>query len=302
MIKITFLGTSGSCPTKERALSSVCLNYEGANYLFDCPEGTQRQMMKAKASYMKIDSIFLTHFHADHVLGLPGLIATMSSQEREKKLSIFGPKGVKELVGKILDLGLMQKAFEIKAIEARKGKILEEKNFFIEAFPVKHDVSCYGYVFKEKDSVGKFMREKALSLGIPEGPLWRKLQEGKAIQIEGKTIKSEQVLDRQKAKIGKKISFIVDTVYTEQYIESILDSDALIHEATFLEEMKERAKKTFHSTSKQAAVIAQKSKAKSLYLTHISPRHKETEKMEKEAKEIFANTIVATDLMEIELK
>ncbi len=300
-MKLTVLGTSASTPSKERSLSSIVLNFKGLNYLFDCPEGTQRQMMKAKISYMKIQSIFLSHFHGDHILGLPGLIATMSMHQRDYPLFIFGPKGVKEKIHKALDLSLLKVNFEIKAIEVKQGKILEEENFSIEAFKLNHDVPCYGYIFKEKDTLGKFSREKALKLEIPEGPLWSQLHKGKKIKVGKKTFKPEDVLDTSKKKTGKKISFVFDTLADNSYSQKIKESDLLFHESTFLEKLKDRAKETKHSTAKQAGKIAEKSKVKKLILFHFSPRHKETEKFDIEAREFFGNVIASKDLEEIEI-
>lgn len=300
-MKLTVLGTSASTPSKERNLSAVMLNFNGLNYLFDCPEGTQRQLMKAKLSYMKIHAIFLSHFHGDHILGLPGLIATMSMHQRDYPLLVFGPKGVKETVQKSLALSLLKVNFEIKAIEVKQGKIFEEEKFFVEAFKLKHDIPCYGFVFKEKDSLGKFQREKALKLGVPEGPLWKELHKGKKVKVGKKTFKPEDVVDSSKKKVGKKVSIVFDTLANNSYIPKIRDSDVLLHESTFLEKLKERAKETMHSTAKGAARIAVKAKVKKLVLFHFSPRHKETEKFDIEAREFFGNVIAAKDLEEIEV-
>jgi ribonuclease Z len=300
-MKLIVLGTSASTPSKERNLSSILLNFNGLNYLFDCPEGTQRQLMKAKASYMKIHAVFLSHFHGDHILGLPGLIATMSMHQRDYPLLVFGPKGIKEKIEKALELSLLKVNFEIKAIELKQGKIMEEEKFFVECFKLKHDVPCYGFVFKEKDSLGKFNREKALSLGIPEGPLWRQLQKGKKIKVGNKTFKPKDVLDESKRKIGKKVSFVFDTLADSGYVNKVKESDVLFHESTFLDKMKERAKETMHSTAREAGKIAAKAKVKRLVLFHFSPRHKETEKFDVEAREFFGNVTAARDLQEIEL-
>jgi len=300
-MKLFVLGTSASTPSKERNLSSILLNFDGLNYLFDCPEGTQRQLMKAKLSYMKIHSIFLSHLHGDHILGLPGLIATMSMHQRDYPLHVFGPKGIKETIKKSLELSLLKVNFEIKVNELQAGKILEEKNFSVETFKLKHDIPCFGFVFKEKDSLGKFSREKALKLGIPEGPLWGQLQKGKKVKVGKKTFFPKDVLDESKKKNGKKISFVFDTLANNSYISKIKESDVLFHESTFIEKMKERAKETMHSTAKDAGKIAEKAGVKKLVLFHFSPRHKETEKFEIEAREFFGNVTAAKDLDEIEV-
>ncbi|MFA4907828.1 MAG: ribonuclease Z [archaeon] len=300
-IKITFLGTGGSTPTKQRGLTGVALNFAGENFLFDCPEGNQRQMMAAGVSYLKVHAVFFSHYHGDHVLGFPGLIATMNIHEREEPLKVFGPHGISEFVENALRIAGIQEKFEIIPIEVRSGKILEERAFFVSAFPLRHNVPCYGYSFVEKGNLGKFNKEKALKLGIPEGPLFRQLQEGKTVKWKEKTFRPEQVLEKNLARKDKKVSFVVDTMASPSYLEAIADSDILIHESSFLEEMAERARETQHCTAMQAAEIAKKSGAKALYLVHFSPRHKQSEKFELEARRVFGNVVAAKDLMEVEL-
>lgn len=300
-MKLIVLGTSASNPTVERSLSSTALQFEGEWLLFDCPEGTQRQMMKAGVSYMKVRHVFISHFHADHFLGLPGLIATMSMHGRDYPLHVFGPLGIKEQIKKILSLALFKQSFEINAKEIRKGEILEEEKFFVEAVPLKHEVKCFGFVFKEKDKEGEFQRKKAEQLGIPEGMLWSKLQRGETVKFKEKTIKPEQVMDYSKKRRGKKVSIILDTLPFDGYVEAVRDSDVLVHEATFLDKMELRARQTKHSTARQAAAIAEKAGCKRLVLTHFSPRHRDEKEIENQARQEFANVVVAKDLMEIEI-
>ena len=300
-IKIVFLGTSASTPTKNRNLTSIALRTDGEWLLFDCAEGTQRQMMKAKTSYLKINHIFLSHLHADHILGLGGLLATMNIHGRDWPLTIYGPKGVDEIVNSMLKLAMLKPGFEVNCIETKKGIILKKENFTIEALPLKHEISCFGYVFKETDTIGEFNRNKAMKLGVPVGPMFSELQKGKTIKVNGKTIKPEDVIDTTKGKTGLKISLIFDTLPAMSYFKEIENSDILIHEASFLNELASRAKETFHTTALQAGEIAKKTKAKKLILFHLSARHKENEKFENEARKEFHNVVVAKDLMEIEL-
>ncbi|MBU1120757.1 MAG: ribonuclease Z [archaeon] len=300
-MKITLLGTSSSTPTKDRNFSSVNINFHGLNYLFDCPEGTQRQMMKGKVSYMKIAAIFISHFHGDHLLGLPGLLATMTLHQREVPLKIFGPKGVKAIVRKAVELSFLRVGFALDAMEVKQGKIWDEEEFTVHAFKLNHEVPCFGYVFREKDSSGRFLKEKAKALGIPEGPLWGQLQKGKAVNFKGKKVKPEEVLDEKSKRKGRKISIIFDTSPTNNAIKFIEESDVLFHEASFLDSMKSRAKETFHSTAMDAARIAEKGRVKKLILFHLSPRHKEKDKFGIEAGQVFPESIVGEDLMEIEL-
>lgn len=299
---VTILGTSSGMPTKERNLSSINLNFEGSNFLFDVAEGTQKQLMKAKISFMKINNIFLSHFHADHIMGLPGMLATMNMLERSSPLNIFGPKGVQEKVNALIDLALMQLNFPVKAIEVKKGGIIKEKNYSITAFPLKHSTNCFGYCFQETDKKGKFDRKKAESLGIPVGPLYSKLQQGFSVKFNGKTFKPEQVMDYSKTRKGRKACFVFDTIANESYLSFIKDADLLIHEAVFLEEKKDRAKETMHSTALQAAKLAKKANVKQLILTHISPRYKDSKVILEEAIKVFKNTLIAEDLMQITIE
>ncbi|MEK6958244.1 MAG: ribonuclease Z [archaeon] len=299
--KIVFLGTSASTPTKERNLSSIAIRFEGEWLLFDAPEGTQRQMMKAGVSYLKINKIFISHFHADHFLGLAGLLATMNIHARDWPLTIYGPKGVEKKVAHSLEMAMLKPLFEVKCIEAKKGVIVQEEKYSIEAFPLKHEIECFGYAFMEKDKKGEFNRQKAIELGIPIGPLFSELQNGKSVRINGKTIKPEEVMDSSKGRKGKKISMVFDTLPSTIYHKAIQDSDILIHESSFLEERKDRAEETMHSTALDAALAAKKTGCKKLVLFHLSARHKETEKFENEARKEFGNSVAATDLMEIEV-
>ena len=299
--KVVFLGTSASTPTKNRNLSSVAIRFSGEWLLFDVPEGTQRQMMKAKTSYLKINNIFFSHLHADHTLGLGGLLATMNIHGRDWPLTIQGPRGTKAMVKKTLELAMLMPGFEVKTIEASKGTVLERENFCVEAFPLKHEVECLGYAFREKDKEGEFDRQKAIKLGVPIGPMFSELQRGKSVKVAGKTVRPEQVLDKSKARKGRKISIVFDTLPSKTYFKAIENSDLLIHEASFTEDLKERAKETTHSTALQAAEVAKETNAKKLVLFHLSARNKEEGKAENEARKAFHNVIVADDLLEIEI-
>lgn len=300
-MRLVVLGTSCSNPTVERNLTAVALQFEGNWLLFDCPEGTQRQMMKAGVSYMRVHSIFLSHFHADHVLGLPGLMATMAMHERDAPLNVFGPKGTKKEVEKVMDLALMRKNFEIRVKEVSSGPVLEGEKFSVSSVPLKHGVKCLGFVFKERDKEGTFQREKALKLGIPEGPLWSKLQKGQKVKIKGKEFRPGQVMDYDKGRKGKKVSIVMDTLPSDSYFDAVQESDVLVHEAAFLEKHITRAKETKHSTAKQAAWVAEQTNAKKLVLVHISPRYKKNKDIENEARQEFGNVIVPKDLEEIEI-
>jgi len=300
-MKLVFLGTGATTPTKERGLSSVALKYLGEWFLFDCPEGTQRQMMSSHVSYQKIRFIFISHFHADHFLGLPGLLATMSIHQRDYPITIFGPKGVGQRVADAINLSMLKINFEVRCKEVKKGVIVEEEKFLVRAFPLKHEVPCYGFAFKEVDKLGEFSRKKAIALKIPEGPLWSKLQKGEKVKVKGKTFIPKQVMDYSKGKQGRKVSIVFDTRPDKSYFNEIKESDVLVHEATFTDALLNRAIKTKHSTAKEVGKIADQTRCKKLVLTHLSARHKEEAKLENEARMEFGNVVVAKDLMEIKI-
>ncbi|MEM0360474.1 MAG: ribonuclease Z [Candidatus Diapherotrites archaeon] len=300
-LSLSFLGTGCSAPTKNRALTGIVLSFLGKNYLFDCPEGAQKRALKAGISLMKIDAIFFSHFHADHFLGLPGLLATMNMFERDTELKIFGPRGIKEMVGKALDIAFVKPCYEINCIELKKGKALEEKDYRIEAFPLEHGTPCFGFAFIEKDKLGEFDRKKAIELGVPVGPLFAELQNGKSVKINGQTIKPEQVLDLEKGRKGRKIAIVLDTLPSEKYLEHIKGADLLVHEAVFLESEAERARETFHSTALQAARIAKKAGVKKLVLTHFSNRRMDLKEVEEEARKEFASSTASLELMQIKV-
>ncbi len=300
-IRVVFLGTSASVPTKDRGLSSVALRFAGEWFLFDAPEGTQRQMVKAGVSYLRISHLFISHLHADHFLGLGGLLATMNIHGRDWPLTVYGPRGIGEAVKKSIELALLAPGFEVKSVQVKKGVVLESEKFAVEAFPLKHDIECFGYVFMEKDKKGEFNRQKAIELGVPVGPLFSELQRGKKVKIGGKVVKPEDVIDSSKARKGKKISIVFDTLASKAYHKAIEDSDVLIHESSFLDELSDRARETMHSTALEAAKAAKETNCKKLVLFHLSARHKENEKFENEARKEFGNVVVAKDLMEMEV-
>lgn len=294
-IKVTFLGTAGAVPQKDKNFASVALSIRGDLLLFDCPEGTQRQLMGSEHSLMKINNVFISHMHADHFLGLFGWIATMTMNQRNSPLTIFSPKGGKEKIALMLK-NVVRPSFEINYKELKKGKVLENELFTVNAFPLKHDTPCFGFSFKENDKVGEFNRKKAEKLGIPVGPLYAKLAAGEKIKLNGKTFTPKDIMDYTKKREGRKIVVVADTRPTKEAITAAKDATLLIHEATFVEKQKERAIETHHSTSLEAATIAKKSNAKKLALFHFSARNNEVEEILKEAKSVFENTIMPNEL------
>lgn len=301
MLRITFIGTGGSTPTPNRNPSAIVVNREGELMLFDCGEGAQQQMMRAKTG-MKIRAIFITHFHADHVLGIPGLLQTMALQGREMPLEIYGPRYVDKFLYHLLSLGYLGKGFEVKAVELRPGDVVRRAGYEIRAIKTLHNVTSIGYVLQEDLRPGKFNRERALELGIKPGPLFSKLQSGETITVEGREIHPEEVLGPPRP--GRKIVYTGDTRPCESVIEASRNADLLIHDGTLSEETKEYAIEYMHSTAQEAAEVAKKAAVKKLVLTHISARYSDLEgtmKLEEEARRIFENTEVARDLMIVEV-
>ena len=299
---LTFLGTGCSAPTKTRALTGIIISFDGKNLLFDCPEGAQKRVLKAGISLMKIDYIFFSHFHADHFLGLPGMLATMNMFERDSPLKIFGPKGVEKMVRKALDIAFVSPGYEIECVELREGTALKEKDFRVECFPLEHGTPCFGFVFREKDKLGKFNRRKAIKLGVPVGPMFSRLQNGESVKVKGKTVKPEQVLDTSKGRKGRSIAIVLDTLPGGSYVKHIKGVDLLVHESVFLESEAKRARETFHSTALRAAMAARKAGVKKLVLTHFSNRYKNPKAIEEEARKEFGESIASRELMQIEIK
>lgn len=299
-MQLTFLGTSGSLPTIERSLPCVALRINSEVILFDCGEGTQRQLMNSRLSFMKINKILITHFHADHFLGIAGLIQSMNFNDRKKPLEIFVPKGGKHFVKKLLSSGYFNPTFEIIVREVKDKETVKCNGYDIKVRRAEHLVPNIAYCIEEHRRKGKFNVQKAKELGIPEGRLYGELQKGKTIFLNGRKITPRMVLGEGRR--GRKIVYSGDTVPCKAIIELSKNADVLIHEAIGDSSLQKKANKYGHSTAKQSAEVAKEANVKQLILIHLSPRYKEIEILEKEAKEIFENTIVAKDFMELEVK
>lgn len=297
-VEIVFLGTSSAVHSYTRNHPSIVLKAFGETMLFDCGEGTQRQLIFAKVSPMKISKIFLSHYHGDHILGLPGLLQSMNFRGRDKKLTIYGPKGLDKLESAIFSLGYSKIEFQIEFIEIDSGIVEKTDEYVITAQSVHHNVPCLAYSIEELKKP-RFLRQKAIELGVPVGPAFGKLHNGEEVEIEGKIIKPEQVLGPPRK--GNKITYSGDSAPCEEMIEIAKDSTLLIHESTYIQEDKDKAEENFHSTSMDAATIAKMSNSKQLVLTHISTRYTDTRQLLDEAKEVFENTQLAKDFMKIEI-
>ncbi len=299
MLRVTFLGTGGTLPTPNRSPSAILINREGEMMLFDCGEGTQQQMMRAKTG-MKLTSIFITHFHADHFLGIPGLIQTMSFNGRTEPLEIYGPKWTKQMMRLLIELGYYRLGFAINAHELEDRDIIDKGSYILKAVATDHGIPSLGYVIEEKRRVGRFNKDKAIELGIPVGPLFSKLQKGEPVTINGRTILPSEVLGESRP--GRKLVYSGDTRPCESIEKESFRADMLIHDGTLADELKNWALETKHSTSGEAALLAKKAKVKQLILTHISSRYSEnTEVLYHDAKSIFDNVKIAEEFMEIEI-
>ncbi|MBU2634303.1 MAG: ribonuclease Z [Nanoarchaeota archaeon] len=294
-MEIIFLGTSGMQPTKERNLFSVLFRYNSEGILIDCGEGTQRQMRMMKLSTTKIKKILITHLHGDHVNGLPGFLQNLYWNQYTKELEIYGPKGLKKLMFHILSIAGVK--LKIKIVEIKEGVFYKSKDFNLECKELSHSCLCYGYNFIENDR-RRMNLTYLKKYGLNKHPLLGELQKGKDIIHNGKKI---NVKNATKIIRGKKITLIADTKYCENAVKLAKNADLLISESTYLSKLQDEASKYKHLTSKDAATIAKKAKVKKLVLTHFSQRYKDLKEIEKEAKKVFKNTIVAKDFMKVEV-
>lgn len=300
MLRVTFLGTGGSLPTPERNPSAVMVNREGELMLFDCGEGTQQQMMRAKTGMKALSSIFISHFHADHMLGIPGLIQTMSFHGRTEPLKIYGPHWVHEFARILSALGYYKLRFEIDAIDLSPGDVIKRDDYSIMALKTEHSIPSLGYALVENERSGKFNRQKAIELGVPPGPLFSKLHRGESVEVNGKVIHSKDVVGAGRP--GRKIVYTGDTRPCKAILEASKDADLLIHDSTLANDQQDWAIESMHSTAKEAAVLAKEANVLKLVLTHISSRYSDDpSQLLKEAKEVFDKVIVADDLMELDI-
>ena len=305
MLTVTFLGTSAARPTVERNVSGLAIHREGETLLFECGEGTQRQMMRYGVSFA-LSEIFFTHFHADHFLGVIGLIRTLGLQGRPEPLFLFGPKGAKKVLSTALQLGVERVPFPVEITEVKAGDTvtgpIKRDGYDICAFPTEHGGGpSLGYILKEHVRRGRFDVEKARALGIPEGPDWGKLTKGEDVTLSnGQTVRPSDVVGS--ARPGRLIAFTGDTRPCAATVDAAQGADLLIHEATFGEEERDRARDTGHSTAKEAAQIAVAAKAKRLVLSHVSARYSiSADELMREAREVFPNAGVAKDGMEVDV-
>lgn len=298
-MELIFLGTSSAVPSKYRNHTALALKAFGEVFLFDCGEGTQRQMAQIKLSPMKVNKIFISHLHGDHILGIPGIIQSMGFRDRKEPLHIYGPPGLSEVLKSALKLGYFSMDFDIHSHELEEGVIIENEQYKIECVKTEHNVPNLSYSIQEIKKP-YFIKEKAVKLGLKPGPEFGKLHRGIPIKIDDRIIQPEEVLGEERK--GIKIAYSGDTRPCEAMIKLAQNSDVLIHESTFEPGHESKASETGHSTAQDAANIAKEACVKTLILTHISTRYKKSNLLKKSAKEIFENTLLAEDLMVFEIK
>ncbi|MBT4375925.1 ribonuclease Z [archaeon] len=308
MAKITFLGTADSIPSKSRNHLSVLLNYDGENILFDCGEGTQRQFRKAELNPCKVTRILISHWHGDHVLGLPGLLSTLSLSGYTKTLYLYGPRGIKKKFEDMLRVFSFVQNYEIKVEEvgtARctpncgvKGqRFFENEDFYLEAFPLEHGIPCNGYNFVKKGQ-RRIDKDKLKKFKIKEGRYLLDLKEGKDLHYENKKYKNKDLTYLEK---DKKVSFVVDTRFNPKISGFVENANILIGESTFSRELKKDAREKMHLTSEDIGNIAKKAGVDKLILAHISSRYlKDIKQILNEVKEIFKNSYLVKDLDSLE--
>jgi len=300
-LSVVFLGTGGSVPTVKRGLPAILVQREGEQLMFDCGEGVQRQMVKARCGFHRVTKVFITHMHGDHLLGLPGLLQTMAMLNREKKLEVYGPAGVAQFLECVRETVQFVLTFEVEVHEVEKaGTICEENDYEVNAVWASHVIPSLAYAFVEKPRAGRFFPEKAKKLGVPEGELWSRLQRGHDVKLpDGTVVRSKQVLGAPRT--GRKIAYTGDTRPFKACAKFAAGADLLVHDATFDDDLADRAFEDGHSTVSQAAEAAKEAKAKRLILTHISARYDDTSKLLKKTKKTFKETQVAEDFMKVEI-
>jgi len=300
MLSVTFLGTGAACPTVDRNVAGLAVQREGETLLFDCGEGTQRQMMRYGVGF-SFTEVFFTHFHADHMLGIIGLVRTMGLQDRTTPVTLYGPRGAQRILGAAMSLGIERNKFPIEIVEIQVGDRLQRHEYEIVVFETDHRADTVGYALAEHTRLGRFNPERARELGVPEGPLWGRLHKGETVKLDdGRTVSPADLVGAPRA--GRTLVYTGDTRPSPLVVEAARGADLLIHEATFGGDEAERAVETGHSTAAEAARVAHDAGVRRLVLTHISPRYtRDAPELLAEAQAVFPETVVARDGMMVEV-
>ncbi|MBW3113427.1 MULTISPECIES: ribonuclease Z [Bacillaceae] len=301
-MELLFLGTGAGVPAKLRNVTSIALKLleeRGAVWLFDCGEATQHQILHTSLKPRRIEKIFITHLHGDHIYGLPGLLGSRSFQGGESELTVYGPKGIKEYIEVSLSVSRTHLQYPLEVKEIGEGVIFEDDGFIVEAMALDHALPTFGYRVVEKDKSGVLQVDRLRENGVPPGPLYKKLKAGEKVTLEdGMEIDGMDFLGPTIP--GRVVTVLGDTRVCSSAVELGKDADVLVHEATFNRDQVEMAREYFHSTTKQAGETALQAGAKRLFLTHISSRYAKESwgELEKEAREVFPETYMANDFME----
>ncbi|MFO7572426.1 MAG: ribonuclease Z [Gaiellaceae bacterium] len=291
-LDVVFLGTAGSMPTAKRGLPATLVRRGGERILVDCGEGTQRQLLRSDVGLVELEEVFITHFHADHYLGLPGMIKTFGLRGRDVPLTIYGPQGVRDLLGSLRRV-FGRVDYPLAVTELEPGDELARDGYRIRAFALNHGVPALGYAFVEEPRPGRFDVDVAAALGVPDGPARGTLQRGAPVTLEsGEEVTPEQVLGPPRA--GRKVVLAGDSAPAASVVDAAEGAELLVHEATFLAVERARATETLHSTAGEAALVAREAGVAMLALTHVSTRHFGHEVVE-EARELFPQTVVPRD-------
>lgn len=299
MIRVTFLGTAASRPTVGRNVSAVMVQREGEALLFDCGEGTQRQMMRYGTGF-SIDDIFFTHLHADHFLGVIGLLRTMGLQERETPIRLWCPEGGAGILHDAVNLGTERVPFEVDIVELQPGERVERSGYDIVAYHSMHGPRSLGYAVIERPRLGRFDPRRASELGVPEGPLFGRLHRGEDVEVDGRIVRAADIVGPPRP--GRRVVYSGDTRPCQETRQIARSADLLIHDATFSHDELERARQTHHSTAREAGELARSAGVLRLVLTHISARYAEDPRpLEREARAVFRETVVAHDGLVIEV-
>ncbi|MDR1786263.1 MAG: ribonuclease Z [Spirochaetaceae bacterium] len=298
-LEVFVLGCGGMMPLPYRHLTSALVRREGDIFLFDCGEGTQVSLRRLNLRWKKINAIFISHTHADHVTGLPGLLMLSSQVERDDPLYIYGPPKIAEYIETSKNVLDMYINYPIVVKEIRAPCVVHEgEDFYIRAFPLRHTKPCVGYALEELDRPGEFNPQAAQDLRVPCGPLWGRLQRGECVQAQdGTTVYPEQVLGPKRG--GRKFSFVTDTLPIPSIAQDVRGSDLLICEGMFADDVADQAAEKKHMTARQAAKIAREGQVKQLGLIHYSPRYTDHElgALLDEARDVFPNTVLTRDRM-----
>ena len=300
MLSATFLGTGAACPTGDRNVAALAVQREGETILFDCGEGTQRQMMRYGVGF-SFTEVFFTHFHADHMLGITGLLRTMGLQDRSAPVTLYGPRGAQRILGAAMSLGIERNKFPVEVVEIRAGDRLRRDEYDIVVFETEHRADTVGYALAEHTRLGRFRPERARELGVPEGPLWGRLHKGETVTLDdGRTVSPPDLVGAPRR--GRTLVYSGDTRPHLALLMAARGADLLIHEATFGGDEADRAVETGHSTAAEAARVALEAGVRRLVLTHISPRYtRDAPELLAEARAVFPETVIARDGMTVEV-